>query len=127
MGLYRDRKTDLHMVFIDPEKAYDQVPHEVVWKGLQKTRVSPLYSQLLRICTRKVGRVLGCQDGSQMTSSLVWACIRVQDSALSPFVFTIVMDVLTRGIQHELPWYMLFADDIILIDETRQGVNDKLE
>ena len=37
------------------------------------------------------------------------------------------MDELTRGIQDELSWNMLFPDDIVLIDETRQGVNDKLE
>ena len=37
------------------------------------------------------------------------------------------MDEFTGGIQDELPWNMLFADDIVLIDETRQGVNVKLE
>ncbi|KAM3202763.1 hypothetical protein P3L10_030388 [Capsicum annuum] len=37
------------------------------------------------------------------------------------------MDVLTRHIQGEVPWCMLFADDVVLIDETRGGVNDKLE
>ncbi|XP_059309687.1 uncharacterized protein LOC132060785, partial [Lycium ferocissimum] len=37
------------------------------------------------------------------------------------------MDELTRQIQGEVPWCMLFADDIVLIDETRNGVNDKLE
>ncbi|KAM3251539.1 hypothetical protein P3L10_005609 [Capsicum annuum] len=37
------------------------------------------------------------------------------------------MDVLTRRIQGEVPWCMLFADDVVLIDETRGGVNDKLE
>jgi len=37
------------------------------------------------------------------------------------------MDELTREIQHEIPWCMLFMDDIVLIDESREGVNTKLE
>ena len=49
-----------------------------------------------------------------------------QGFALSPFLFTIVMDELTKGIQDELPWCMLFADGIVLIDVTREGVNSKL-
>nr|XP_009788851.1 PREDICTED: uncharacterized protein LOC104236591 [Nicotiana sylvestris] len=37
------------------------------------------------------------------------------------------MDVLSRHIQGEVPWCILFADDIVLIDETRSGVNTRLE
>ena len=50
-----------------------------------------------------------------------------QGVALSSFLFTIVMDELTRGIQDEIPWCMLFVDDIVLIDETMKGVKIKLE
>ena len=48
-------------------------------------------------------------------------------SALSLFLFVIVMDEHTRGIQDEIPWCMLFANDILLIDETREEVNTKLQ
>jgi len=50
-----------------------------------------------------------------------------QGSSLSPFLFTIIMDELTREIQDEVPLRMLFANDIVLIDKTRSGPSEKLE
>lgn len=37
------------------------------------------------------------------------------------------MDEILKDIQDEVPWFMLFTDDILLIDETKEGINDKLE
>jgi len=37
------------------------------------------------------------------------------------------MDEVTRGIQGDIPWCMLFADDVVLVDESQAGVNRKLE
>lgn len=49
-----------------------------------------------------------------------------QGSSLSQFLFALVMDELTLHIQGEIHWYMLFVDDIILIDEIRSCVNARL-
>jgi hypothetical protein len=50
-----------------------------------------------------------------------------QGLALSPYLFALVMDEVTRDIQGDIPWCMLFADDVVLFDESRAGVNRKLE
>jgi hypothetical protein len=43
------------------------------------------------------------------------------------YLFALVNDELTKSIQEDVPWCMLFADDIVLVDETRRGVNVELE
>jgi hypothetical protein len=50
-----------------------------------------------------------------------------QESVLSPYIFTLVMDEITKDIQGYIPWCMLFVDDVVLIDESKIGVNQKLE
>ena len=50
-----------------------------------------------------------------------------QGSALSHYLFALVMDEVTRDIQGNIPWCMLFANDVVLVDESRTGVNQKLE
>ncbi|KAH9615720.1 hypothetical protein KSS87_016760 [Heliosperma pusillum] len=37
------------------------------------------------------------------------------------------MDELTRAIQDNIPWRLMFADDIVVIDETKEGVEKRLE
>ena len=50
-----------------------------------------------------------------------------QGSALSPFRFAVIMDRLTDEVRRKPPWTMLFADDIVICEETRQEVERRLE
>lgn len=45
---------------------------------------------------------------------------------LSQFLFVLVMDGLTCHIQREVPQWVLFNDDIVLVDNTHNLVNDRL-
>ncbi|KAK3543914.1 hypothetical protein QTP70_031165 [Hemibagrus guttatus] len=50
-----------------------------------------------------------------------------QGSALSPFLFAIVMDQLSEEVRQESPWTMMFADDIVIYSESREQVEENLE
>jgi hypothetical protein len=50
-----------------------------------------------------------------------------QGSALSPYLFALVLDEVRRDIQRDITWCILFADDVVLVDESWKGVNRKLE
>ena len=50
-----------------------------------------------------------------------------QGSTLSPYLFTLVLDVLTEHIQKLAPRCMFFADDVVLLGELRKELNGRLE
>ena len=48
-------------------------------------------------------------------------------SALSPLLFTIVMDQHTGEVRNEAPCSMMFVDDIVLVRESREEIKQDLE
>jgi len=70
MGLYRDRKVDLHMVFIDLKKTYDRTPRRCYGDAWKRKECRRHISVLLKICMKEVGRMLGRREGLPTTSTL---------------------------------------------------------
>ena len=125
MERYREQKKDLHMVFIDLEKAYDKIPRNVMWWALDRHKVPTKYVALIKDMYNNVMTRVRTSDGDTDDFSIKIGLH--QGSALSPYLFALVMDEVTRDIQGDIPWCMLFADDVVLVDESRAGVNRKLE
>ena len=48
MERYREQKKNLHIVFIDLEKAYDKVPRNITWWALKKHKVPTKYITLIK-------------------------------------------------------------------------------
>jgi len=49
-----------------------------------------------------------------------------QGSALSPLLFVIVMEALSREFRVALPWEFLYANDLVVIAETEDDLSKRL-
>ena len=46
---------------------------------------------------------------------------------LSPLLFTIALEALTKAFRGGLPWEILVADDLVLIDESEEDLIKKIQ
>jgi hypothetical protein len=116
----KEQRKDLHMIFIDLEKAYDNVPRNVLWWALQKHKVSTKCITLIKDMYNNV--VTSVRTSDRDTNNFPINIGLHQWSALSPYLFALVIDEVTRDIHDGIPWSMLFADDMTLVDESRMGL-----
>ena len=106
---YREKNKELHMVFVDLEKAYDRVPRKLIWWSLRKKGVPEAYIKTTREGNTEYFNVkVGLHQGS----------------AISPLFFIIIMDVLASEIDTEPPWAMLFADGQVLCETYKAAVEE---
>ena len=50
-----------------------------------------------------------------------------QGSVLSPLLFTIVLEALSRHFRKGLPWDLFYADDLVLLAESREILMEKIK
>ncbi|KAK3569607.1 hypothetical protein QTP86_002602 [Hemibagrus guttatus] len=107
------------------EKAYDRVPREELWYCMRKSGVAEKYVRVVQDMYERSKTVVRCAVGQ--TEEFKVEVELHQGTALSPFLFAIVMDQLSEEVRQESPWTMMFADDIVICSESREQVEESLE
>ncbi|KAK3505678.1 hypothetical protein QTP70_004488, partial [Hemibagrus guttatus] len=123
MEKYRDGQRELHCV--DLEKAYDRVPREQLWYCMRKSGVAEKYVRVVQDMYERSRTVVRCAVGQTEEFSVEVGLH--QGSALSPFLFAIVMDQLSEEVRQESAWTMMFADDIVICSESWEQMEENLE
>ena len=91
-------------------------------------RKSGIVEKYVATCTdiyQKSETVVRCAVGT--TESFKVKVGLHQGSALSPFLFAVIMDKLTDEVRRKPAWTMLFADDIVIFEETREELEQRIE
>ena len=117
---YREDQSELHCAFVVLEKAYDRVPQEELWYCMRKLGIVEKYVRLVQDMYKGSETVVRC--AARTTESFKVKVGLHQGSALSPFLFAVIMDRLMDKVKRESPWTILFADVIVICKETREEV-----
>ena len=121
---FLEKKKDLWMAFIDLEKAFDRVPREVLWWALRVMQVDEWIVKVVQSMYEGVTTAVRI-GGGQSEEFGVKVGVH-QGSVLSPLLFIIVMEALSREVRVGLPWELLYADDLILMSDTEEALMAQL-
>ena len=122
---WTEGKKAVHCAFIDLKKVYDRVPSEELWECLRLAGTSEFYVRIIKDMYDGVTTTVRSAAG--LTEEFKVGVGLHQGSALSPFLFFIIMDKLMEGIRKDTPWDMLFADDIVLSRQSHKELEDGLK
>ena len=105
----------LYMTFVDLEKVFDRVPRKVIWWALRKLGVEEWIVRLVQgMYANARSRVLVGEGYSEEFELKVGVH---QGSVLSPLLFIIVLEALSREFRSGVPWEDLYACDLVIIAE----------
>ena len=104
----------LYMAFLDLEKAFDRVPRKVIWWALRKLGVEEWIVRLVQgMYSNARSRV-----GEGYSEEFEVKVGVHQGSVLSPLLFIIVLEALSREFRSVVPLEDLYADDLVIIAES---------
>src|SRR6267154_6097681 len=112
------------MAFVDLEKAFDRVPRDMVWWALRHVGVEECIVNLIKSMYEGVTTSVKI-NGEESEGFEVKVGVH-QRSVLSPILFNIVMQALADNFKVGLPWELFYADDLVLLAESRAELKRRL-
>ena len=121
---HREGQKNTRVTFIDLEKAYDSIPREEIWRSSRERNVPEKYIRLIQDMYQGCKTVVRSAAGESNSFGVNIGLH--QCSALSPYLFLLLMDVLTQDVKKDLSVSM-FADDIVLCGDDETDMTEYLE
>ena len=121
---YLAKKKQLWLAFVDLEKAFDRVPRDVVWWALRSLGVDEWIVSVIKSMYENATTSVKV-NGRESKAFSVKVGVH-QGSVLSPLLFIIVLEALSREFREGLPLELLYADDLVLAAETEGLLVEKI-
>ena len=116
---------NIRVTLIDLEKAYDSIPREEIWRSSRERNVPEKYIRLSQDMYQGCKTVVRSAAGESNSFGVEVGLH--QGSPLSPYLFLLLMDVLTQDVRKDVPGSMMFADDIVLRGDDETDMTEYLE
>ena len=104
------------------EKAFDRVPRDVIWWAMRKLGIDEWLVQSMYKDVRSRARV-----GNGYSEEFGVGVGVHQGSVLSPLLFIIVLEALSREFRTDCPWELLYADDLMISAGSKEELLAKVK
>ena len=122
---YLAAKKPLYLAFVDLEKAFDRVPREVIWWAMRKLGVDEWLVRVVQAMYANVRSRVRVGDGYSEEFEVKVGVH--QGSVLSPLLFIIVLEALSKEFRTGCPWELLYADDLVIVADSMEELIVKLK
>ena len=114
----------LYVCFVDLEKVFDRVPRKVLEWAMRKNGIPEvLVRSVMSLHEEVKTRVI---VNSELSEEFEVKVGMHHGSVLSPFIFAVVVDVVTEFAREGVLGELMYADDLVLMSETIEGHSNKL-
>ena len=103
---------------MDLEKAFDRVPRDVLWWALRQSGVDEWIVRVIQ--SMYEGALTSVKLVGGESVEFAFKVGVHQGSVLSPLLFIIVLEELSKKVRIGLPWELFYADDLALLAESEE-------